>query len=272
MARITLPESRIRVRRRRRIMRTVLAWGVLLFLIALILIGLSWLPQLRLRDVSVVGTQTIASTTIAQIMEQELARTYWYVLPRSNVLLYPKESIADMLLMQFSPLKKVTVDFENFHTLRVVVEERTPAALWCGEEPHRETPCTFLDQAGVAYAQAPEYSQGVYVRYFGPLATTTPPQYARGAFESLHALVAALGEKTGGDRVDTVAITSDRDVKVALLSGCEIIFALGQDSATVVNHFILALSSSVFADHSLSEFEYIDLRYGNKLYYKLKNQ
>jgi hypothetical protein len=48
------------------------------------------------------------------------------------------------------------------------------------------------------------------------------------------------------------------------------LFALGDDAGAVYQHFTLALTADIFKAHKLSDFHYLDLRFGNKLYYKLR--
>ena len=49
-------------------------------------------------------------------------------------------------------------------------------------------------------------------------------------------------------------------------------FALGDDGGDVFDRFSLALQSDLFKKHALSDFDYLDLRFGDKLYYKLKTK
>ncbi len=271
MARIVLPESRIRARRKRRITRAAVAWATLLLMILTAVIGVAWVPQMRFSVIDVVGTQTVDVSIIRAATLKELSGRYWGIFPKDNVFLYPKEQVGDALLTQFSPIKTVSVDFENFHTLRIKIEERTPRALWCGEDTTASIPCTLLDQSGVAYTQAPDFMGGVYVQYYGSLATTTPPQYlVPGQFPTLAALVDVLQQKVGTDRVAQVYVDENADVHAMLLSSSTLLFSLDQDGGAVVNNFSLALESDVFVGHPLSDFEYVDLRFGDKLYYKLK--
>src|SRR5947207_4340106 len=48
--------------------RSLLLWGAV--------VGLSWIPQIRIADVDVVSTQTIASSTIADAVQEKIADTY----------------------------------------------------------------------------------------------------------------------------------------------------------------------------------------------------
>ena len=98
-----------------------------------------------------------------------------------------------------------------------------------------------------------------------------PEQYlAPGAFNSLSALIDAIAQNQPQDVITSVEVDSSNDVHVGFASGFMLLFPLSADGGDVYNRFILALQSDVFAGRTIADFEYLDLRFGNKLYYKLK--
>ena len=72
--------------------------------------------------------------------------------------------------------------------------------------------------------------------------------------------------------IQSIAVDPSSDVYINFATGTstfEIIFALA-DTANAYQRFALAQESSVFQQYPLSDFAYLDLRFGDKLYYKLK--
>jgi len=49
-------------------------------------------------------------------------------------------------------------------------------------------------------------------------------------------------------------------------------FAVADAAGDTFERFSLALGAGPFLEHPLSDFAYLDLRFGDKLYYKLKKQ
>jgi len=179
--------------------------------------------------------------------------------------------MAQTILKQYPTLRAVDVHAQDFHTIVVAVTEREPVALWCGPSPAEPQPCLFLDEEGAAYAPAPEFSAPVYVPYYGSLVQGAPPRYLGTAqFQSLFALVAALGQKESAEAVAGVSVDSSGDVRMLFGGGFTLIFNLKDDGGDIFERFNLALGSSVFSGKTLADFEYLDLRFGDKLYYKLK--
>lgn len=268
MARVDLPQSRLRTRRRR---RRWLLGGALALALLLILGGLAWAsraPFLRVTSVQVIGAQAVASTSIAQFAWDELSGAYGWLFARNNIFLYPRQTIAGQLLLQNPSLRAVDVHAQDFHTVVIKVTERTPVALWC------DTYCYYMDEQGFVYAPAPQDGTPAYISYQGPIATTTEVglrQYlTTEEFQSLAALMAALAQKMPDNPVGQVAVDDNLDTRVYFQNSFLLMFNLKDDGGDVFERFILALSSDVFKDKTTADFEYLDLRFGDKLYYKLK--
>lgn len=265
MARVELPQSKLRARRKRRRARLALVSVGALFLLCAILVGISYIPFVQIRQVAVSGVSTLATTTITHYVESQIAGRYLFVIPRRNIFLYPKDKIAEGLLSSFPELRVADVHAGDFHTIEVEVVEREPKSLWCmGDD------CYLMDQEGVVYAHAGQ-TEG-FVKYHGATqGQRLPRQYLNAdQFEALFSLVDALSQKVATSRIETVSIDNHADVEAEFDNGFTLKFALGDASGDTFERFSVALTAGPFLEHSLEEFLYLDLRFGDKLYYKLK--
>jgi cell division septal protein FtsQ len=267
MARVELPQSRLKARKRRRRVRLLLAAVVLLVLCAAAAVGLSYLPALLVTEVRVAGAQTLSTSTIQAFVRERIAGSYALMFPKRNIFLYPKKDINAELLASYPVLASADVHAGDFHTIAVNVVERTPRALWCVESR-----CYFMDENGVVYGDAPTFSEPVYVSYFGTsTGASLPKQFLSPvAFQALAALVDAVAQKLPDETIGSVTIDDSKDVRVRFASGFELVFGLEDQAGDVFERFALALTSQPLAEHTLSDFDYLDLRFGDKLYYKLK--
>ena len=273
MARVALPESRLRLRKRRRLLRVVVVFVVCVLLILLGLIGLTYVPALQIKTVSVSGAQTLSSSTIAAFAGERLRGSYWWVLPKSSIFLYPKRTIAESLMGKYPILASADVHAVDFQSIAVLVVERTPRALWCtSTNSVPSTSCLLMDENGVVYADAPIFSEPVYLAYTGVLTKSTLPKQflTPQEFQSLSALVDAIAQKISDERVESVQVDNVRDVRVRFVSGFTLLFSLDDHGGDVFERLILALTAEPLTKHKLSKFEYLDLRFGDKLYYKLR--
>jgi len=267
MARVQLPRTSLRARRRRRRLIVAIVLVVIALVALAVLVGLSYVPFLRVTTIAVSGEKTISQRSITSVVLTDLQGAHWYLFPRSNIFLYPKTKIAGDLLKQFPALKSVDVHAQDFHTVAVNVTEREAKALWCAPNS-----CYYMDQDGVAYAEAPDFSEPIYVSYLGGGGEIPHQFLTTEEFRDLSALVDAISQTEPDDPVREVVVDVNGDVRAYFQNDFLLMFALKDASGDVYDRFTLALKSAPFVGKKLSDFEYLDLRFGDKLYYKLKNE
>lgn len=267
MARVALPESRVRARRKRRRARLAALAAALFAVVCAGAVGLSHLPFLHIREVAVSGVETLATTTVLSAVESRIAGYDLLVIPKRNIFLYPKRDIAADLLARFPELRSVEVRAQNFHSIAVSVVEREPKARWCPDAPGQG--CYLMDQEGVVYAPA---ESDALVAYRGAAEGEDLPRRYLDArtFESLFTLIDALSQSVSDTPVISVSVDVHHDVEATLANGFVLKFALYDAGGDVFERFGLALQSEPFTKRELVEFEYLDLRFGDKLYYKVK--
>ncbi|HVV39295.1 MAG TPA: hypothetical protein VHD31_03130 [Candidatus Paceibacterota bacterium] len=271
MARVVLPQSKLKARRRKRRMVLISVAVFLLLVLAAGATALSWAPFLRIQTIEIVGASSVGTSTIEIMVREEIGGTYGLVFAKDNALFYPRDQVQAQLTKQFPVFESVSLKVQDFTNLRIDIVERGPHALWCGESTTTPSPCFLLDAVGVVYAPAADFSGEVYVKYFGSTTNSQPKQFLNPEqFRSLAAFAAAAAQQA---KVAVASVSvSDTAATMRFANGFALMFALKDDTADVLERFRLALTADPFTTHDLSQFEYLDLRFGDKLYYKLKNQ
>ncbi len=270
MAPRALPVSKLRTRRKKR--RLLLAATIIVGLLILVagLIGLAWLPFVRIHTLEVEGASSVATDVIENIVRADLTGSVALVLPKNSTFLFPESVIQKHLLEKFAAIESVQVQRKNLHTINVSVVERTTTALWCGKSHETASPCFLLDKGGAAYAPAADFSGEVYVKYYGPTTGSTVKQFLKPEeFYALSSLVGTLRAQIKDDapaRVEAV----NGEVRITFESGFTLIYMLKDDGADVMERFMLALKADPFLHHTIADFSYLDLRFGDKLYYRQK--
>ena len=276
MARVALPQSKIRARRKKRRIRiaSVAAGAFVVFVI--LLIWLSHAPFMLINSVEVTGNTTLSDSAIADAVTSDVSGDYLYVFPKNNIFLYPKFKTEAQLLQQLPAIAKVTIEAKNFHTLQVTVTERARKALWCGGTVGNGSSCFWLDQDGTAFSAVFDLTYdgtatSTYQKYYGSLNGSEPQQYLTSdQFHSLSALIDALAQNQQSNSIVGIEVAADNTVSVYFANGFKLMFSLSANGGDVYQRFTLALGSDAFAGHQLSDFQYLDLRFGDKLYYKLR--
>jgi cell division septal protein FtsQ len=252
--------------------RLTLVFFCALALLFVLTVGIAHLPILRVQSVVVSGVETMSTSTIEAFVQARLKGYYGYVFPKNNIFLYPREAIIGDLARTYSLFLSVDVFAEDFQTVAVHAVERKPNALWCTANNSGRVPCYFMDENGIVYAEAPLFSEPVYVSYYGPAVEAgAPKQYlTRVEFQELSALVDAFTLQLKDQKILSVSVDAERDVHVVFASGFKVLFGLTEASGDVFERFTVAFEHQPLADYTLADVEYLDLRFGDKLYYKLK--
>ena len=264
MARRTFRSSRVARQERRR-----KAKKLLLFLVgALCLAGGALYalsrPALRIQRVELAGATRIPEESLRALLAEQLSGAYFGVIPRAHILFYPRAAIRESLLLRFPSLSRVSLSLKNLAALQVSVREREPAALWCVAEHV----CFFIDRTGFAFEEAGAEREGRYYR-LERVATTSP--IGRAVIESkrLADLFAFLKEL---ERLSLeprrVVFEEAHEMRVALSNGVQLLLKEGAYAKALDSMQVLLRDEALPKTENELSVYYIDLRYGNKVYFK----
>lgn len=260
---------------RRRQARIIIGVLVLIISIAAIFL-LSWFlnqPFIVINNLSVSGNSMVAADDILKTAKNILADSYFGLFTKSNIFIYPEKNIRQTLTAVFPAIKNVRGNLKNWQTLQLSVEERAPFALWCQSADSAN--CFYLDDNGLIFAGAPIFSDNIFFKFLGgeinasssPLGKNFLPS---GEFRRLNFFLdslAPLGLTPATFEVDTV------QAQIYLKSGGRLIIAASADLSLILENLETILRSDNLKK-ALARggiIDYIDLRYGNKVFYKFKS-
>ncbi len=271
MASRALPVSKLKARRRR--LRVIWASVVLGFTLAILVgvVGFSWTPYARINTVEVVGASSVDAAAVQDTVLKATRGTYGYVFAKNNIFLYPRENIEKGLLASYPVFGEVEIQHSGLHTLVVAITERTAVALWCGESVASSSACFLLDSSGVSYTPAADFSGQTYVKYYGHVSNVPPQFVTPPQFKEIYATAEALRTQARGETPTQVEV-KNTEVHITFESGFKLFYSSLDNGASVLERLSLAMQAEPFVTKKLFDFEYLDLRFGDKLYYKLKAQ
>ena len=261
------------LRTRRRNVRALIFFGALV-LVAGIVYGvsvISYLPRFSIQAVEVEGAKAISASEISGFVRGELYDGTHPILSRSNIFLYPRAAIEKSVVDNFPRIRTVSISRPSpfAQTVTALVEEREAYARWC-----EGGDCYLIDDEGFIFSQASTSADTLRTSYIftGTTGTTTPSigqRFLAGRIAGVLALLDRLGQ--AGFPAQSVTVEGEQDFSIRLLQGFDIRTSFGEDVDSVVKNLQLVLSSDPL-DGKASELEYVDLRFGNRVYYKLKGK
>lgn len=261
------------LRARRRRVRAVIALCALIVCAALAwgVSYVSYLPQFSVGAIEVSGAQDVSPQLIQEYVETILQDGSHHFLSRENIFLYPRALIERGIVASFPRIDSATVSRPSFFStnLDVVVSERQQFALWCDESAN----CYHMDTSGFIFAKTSDVasSSAQYV-FTGGIATSTNPigqNFVAAHLPGIVALLTSLGQ--AGFTPEGAEVESDQDFSVPLREGFSIKASFGENADTLAKNLQLVLSSDALQGKE-QNLEYVDLRFGDRVYYKLEGQ
>jgi cell division septal protein FtsQ len=272
----------LRVRRRRARVLWLLA-AVLVLAGGTFGIGYaSYLPQFTIGEVQVVGAQAVPPSVISAYVDSILYDGSHHFLSRQNIFLYPKEAIEESLVKDFPRLASAQLSRPSLlsQTLAVAVTERAPFAQWCEGAQTGESgaptsgQCYLMDESGFIYTDASTSTKaGSPYVFVGGISTSSAPigqTFAPGHIPGLIALFKLLSQENGLTATGA-AVQDDQDFSVELAQGFSLKASYGENADTLAHNLDLILASDALQGKE-SKLEYIDLRFGDRVYYKMKGE
>jgi len=242
---------------------------LILVILALIVITglLSWgsrHPAFAVEGVEVNGTKELSRIEVKEFAEVLLNEDKWRILSRKNIFLYPRKQIESGVLEAFPRAMTASVSLSSFREPVVVlnVKERVPSALWCNG-----LDCFLVDDSGFIFAEANELSllKGFYVFEGGvvgdnPVGLTLLPNH----FSRISKLMNEI--ESIGINVESMNIENDENYEIVGEDGMALRIKFAQTNEDVISNLRAIMGSSALREQDI---EYIDLRFGNRVYYKL---
>ncbi|MFA7310011.1 MAG: hypothetical protein WC050_03855 [Candidatus Paceibacterota bacterium] len=268
--------SPLRTRRRRARVIAVFAALVLCAAIAYGVHALSYLSQFNVDRVIVEGTERVPPSLIVAYVDSVLHDGSYHFLSRTNIALYPRTAIEKGIVASFPRIQEARVSRSSFaaKTVSVVVAERSPFAQWCASLQDGDTEdakCYAMDDTGFIFADATSSEASSfatpYVFFGGVTDAPIGKRFIPGHLSGVLALLNIFRER--GEYIPTgVHVDGEQDFSVPFTAGFVLKASFGQSADILARDLELVLSSDALRG-KVSELEYVDLRFGNRVYYKL---
>jgi cell division septal protein FtsQ len=247
-------------RRNSKFFKTILA----LFSLGVIILSLSFISKssfLQIEKVEVTGNAVTNTADIESLVFSHLEGLHAGLFSKGNIMLYPKNEIEETVRQNFPRIESLSLSANTLTSIKMALRERGPHALWC---KGASSQCYFIDSSGFIFASAPTFTSGVYLVYRGdivkeePLGQTFLPQQ----FKALSLFVGEVN--TIGFPASEIKVLSDGDIEITTAQG-KLIASIKRDLVVTAENLRLFWEEN---KNTLTRFSYIDMRFGNKVFYK----
>ena len=252
------------------------------------LVYLSRISAFNINSVEVKGNKVADTEMIRQVVEKEIAGNYLWFFPKRNIFFYPKKDIKNQLAFEFKGLKDINLIVKE-KTLNISSTERIAKYMWCGNAnldlvvglPSDKEKCYFVDENGYIFGEAPYFSGEVYFKFYGgTFSNSTDPSGFYFMQENFSKLISFKNMlENFGLKPVALSYEGSENIKIYLSrdlthpSGPEIIFKADSDLPIISENLQTALNTEPLKSNFKNKYSsllYIDLRFGNKVYYKFR--
>jgi len=266
-------EEYLKKKRKKRFER----FGIVLLLIILVISLASYVAHrssIRISKVQLTGQILVEPTELATSALLYMDGSYLWLFPKNNFLWYPKDKLALYLQETFKRIDTIHIEKKGLDTIVVEITERKPYAIWGdtlpGEISGADARFYFMDSNSTIFAEAPSFSGDAYFKYYGLVGGEKPiGQFYIGSSTAFSEIARFVQDVEDLHLDPQYIVANGGEFSLVIAGGGRIYFDVKESLAKAIDN-LEALVRTDALMKNISNLDYIDLRFGNKLYYKLK--
>lgn len=240
---------------------------------------------LRIDKFIVTGSTFENKNIIGQKAGEALKGSYYYFVPKDSVFFYREEAVLAFLQTSFPRLATIEITAPELNTLKITVTDKKPKLIWCeGFESNKK--CFYLDETGRTYSEAPNFSANIIFEIVGSglgdkigrkAFTTDRIQRISDFLVFLTKILPRLAKDSESYEILQTKLMADGDLAVEIGSSGsdQVKFKVLFNADRKTDELVINLSSVLKNESFLSEIknsqqklEYLDLRFGQKVFYR----
>ncbi len=252
--------------------------GVVIFLIAGAVLMVRT-ESFRVSTISVMGIDSLHEDDVRRSLRASMAGSYFGVVPYAFLLATPTGLRADKLKHDFLLIAEVNIAKEFPRTLSVTVKERTLFGIMCNDkvdeavalQEGKQTQCVYVDSTGFAYQQAPQ-TNGLLITKIStdmPDITVGTQVIDKGMMQRIVDVSRKIPSVIGTPIVGYEFLSAiAHEVRVMTRRGFSLMIERDNNLDNTIYVLKTVLEKEIGSKRDM--LDYIDLRFGNKVFYKLK--
>ena len=242
---------------------------VYLFTIILVLCGTGWAlffsPFFIISQVDVTGTDEVRAREVEDMLWQQTDESRFYALSQNRLPLFDSSNLQSRILERYN-LEKVNIRKKLPNSITIELTEKKPVAVWFEMDTYY-----IVDEQGYMLRIIPGAIADLPIIY-----NNAHPQYNEqskqfynqsGVIAMARDIQSQLESSLSFLNVYQMTVTQEKNTLTLILKDGPLIYlSTGQPLMTQVEHLTTLHNTEL--KNQWSKLDYVDLRFGDKLYYK----
>lgn len=284
------PREQRRYKKSSRIHKKVIFCVILFFILMGGALYVTRLSRLQVAKIEISGNQTLPEDLIRKNVEKEIAGVYAFILSKKFILFSRAEMISKALRKEFPVIGEIKVVKQYPDILSIHLSERKLFAIYCNDlvtnaedtavasttavsevVEKKDIQCAYIDRTGFAYEKAPSSSGSLIIQIASDKETVeSPAQLIDTALVSKMQYVIEKMQEISGERIVGFELPSRlvSEFRARTSKGYRLLFKRDDDLENQMNVLKVVLDTEIKGNRE--RLEYVDLRFGNKVFYKMK--
>ena len=241
------------------------------FFVILALTGLIFLSRLQstlISNVQISGTLFVEQSEIEQKTNTILNKNFLWIIPLKNIFLFPKQTLVQSIKENPAVVSvKIKKNFPN--TLIIEIVEQEKQVIYCTTP--EKTECMYVNKDGFIYAQVKDIiipEQEILIFNEKENKKIEEQILDQKKYEEIILFVKNLARQE--IKIKEIYIRTDSTIDFISRTDTRLVTSMFDEFEKDFRNLVALFEQNILTKDQLSQVEYIDLRFGNKVFYKNK--
>lgn len=214
---------------------------------------------LKVKNIEVSGNQKLGADDVKQALIQEVSEKILFFIPK-NIFSLDFKKLSAEISQKFPEIERISIKRNLPNTVYAEIIEKVPAGCWCFEQ------CYYFDQYGVIFQENVGCDNLLVIK------SDKIPEISKQIISETEAKDFTNIYKEINPIAEIKDISVFDETKIVLQSklGWKAYLRFDEDIQNQIINLKAVLEQKVSEDKR-SQLDYIDVRFGNKVFYKFKN-
>lgn len=268
----TLQSAKYLQKKKKQRILTITIYSIASLILILTILSSFKLSFLRITNISVNDTLNIKSEDIKKDVLDMISGNYFFFIPKDSFFFLSKEKIYNKIVNDFKKIDTLKIKNKGTTGLEIEITERQPEVMICDgfRDDEEGEHCSFADKQGIIFEKVATSSDKIYFKYY------SSNEINQDKFLQLQNFVKNV--ENSGIIATGLLLSEDGSYELYIKNVDQSIAVVYFDDRSSLDKIVSNLS--VFWKNSLNKkigsdlipnFEYINLRFGNNVFYHIKN-